>query len=72
VSELKIQLVNSTIGRSKRQRKVVAGLGLRRIGQAKILEDTPAIRGMVTKVAHLVTCEAVTAPKKATAPKTKE
>ena len=51
---LKVQLVRSPIGRPERQAKVVAGLGLRRVRQEKILLDTPANRGMIAKVNHLV------------------
>jgi large subunit ribosomal protein L30 len=55
--KLKITLVKSTIGFDKKQEKVVTGLGLRRIGHTVELVDTPATRGMVHKVRHLVTVE---------------
>jgi large subunit ribosomal protein L30 len=51
---LKLTLVRSVIGSTKRQRQTVRGLGLRRIRDTVELQDTPEIRGMVTKVAHLV------------------
>ena len=51
---LKLTLVRSVIGSNKRQRQTVRGLGLRRIRDTVELQDTPEIRGMVTKVAHLV------------------
>ena len=51
---LKLTLVRSVIGSTKRQRQTVMGLGLRRIRHTVELQDTPEIRGMVTKVAHLV------------------
>lgn len=51
---LKLTLVRSLIGSTKRQRETVQGLGLRRIRDTVELQDTPEIRGMVTKVAHLV------------------
>jgi large subunit ribosomal protein L30 len=54
---LKITLVKSTIGFNKNQDKVVTGLGLRRIGHTVELLDTPATRGMILKVRHLVTVE---------------
>jgi large subunit ribosomal protein L30 len=54
---LKITLVKSTIGFDKKQEKVVTGLGLRRIGHTIELADTPATRGMILKVRHLVTVE---------------
>ena len=55
--KLKITLVKSTIGFNKNQDKVVTGLGLRRIGHTVELLDTPATRGMILNVRHLVTVE---------------
>ena len=49
--------VRSTIGRPETQRRTLVGLGLGRIGQTSVLRDTPAIRGMVRKVQHLVTVQ---------------
>jgi large subunit ribosomal protein L30 len=54
---VKITLVKSTIGFNKNQAKVVEGIGLRRIGHTVELADTPAVRGMILKVRHLVTVE---------------
>jgi large subunit ribosomal protein L30 len=54
---VKITLVKSTIGFNKDQQKVVRGIGLRRIGHTVELADTPATRGMIHKVRHLVTVE---------------
>ena len=52
--KLKITLRKSTIGFNKDQAKVVEGMGLRRIGHSVELPDTPATRGMILKVRHLV------------------
>jgi large subunit ribosomal protein L30 len=54
---VKITLVKSTIGFDRKQDRVVTGLGLRRIGHTVELPDTPATRGMILKVRHLVTVE---------------
>lgn len=43
----------SPIRRSKDQRATLSGLGLNRIGRVSTLNDTPSIRGMIAKVAHL-------------------
>jgi large subunit ribosomal protein L30 len=51
---LKIRLVRSVIGTTRRQREVVRGLGLRRIRHTVERHDTPEIRGMIAKVSHLV------------------
>lgn len=51
---IRIQLVRSLIGSDDRQRATVRGLGLRKTNQIVEREDTPAIRGMVTSVPHLV------------------
>ena len=54
---LKVTLVRSLVGFDRKQRKVVTGLGLRRIRHTVELKDTPAMRGMIQKVRHLVTVE---------------
>lgn len=51
---IKVKYVRSSIGRSEHQRKVVRGLGLRKLNQIVERPDTAAIRGMVAKVSHLV------------------
>ena len=55
---IKATLRKSGIGTSPRQRQTLRGLGLTRIGRPVILKDSPAIRGMLAKVAHLVETEA--------------
>ena len=50
--------VGSPIGRRHDQRATLAGLGLNKIGRTRELEDTPAVRGMIAKVAHLLRVEA--------------
>jgi large subunit ribosomal protein L30 len=54
MNKLKVVLKKSLIGATDIQRANVAGLGLRRPNQERILDNTPAIRGMVRKVIHLV------------------
>jgi large subunit ribosomal protein L30 len=49
-----VEQTGSPIGRPDQQRKTLVGLGLTRIGRRRSLEDTPAVRGMIAKVAHLV------------------
>jgi large subunit ribosomal protein L30 len=51
---LKITLRKSAIGFDRKQRLVVQGLGLRRLNHSVELPDTPATRGMILKVRHLV------------------
>lgn len=51
---LQVTLKHSGIGRTQRQKETLRGLGLRRLHQSRILQDTPAIRGMIGKVNHLV------------------
>lgn len=57
--KLKVTQVRSGIGRPQPQRLVLKGLGLRRINKCVEVQDTPAIRGMIRKVSHLVTVEPV-------------
>ena len=59
MTRLKVTLQKSTIGCSLRQRQNIVGLGLRYVGQSRTLENTPAVRGMVRKVLHLVAVEEV-------------
>ncbi|MGI6151908.1 MAG: 50S ribosomal protein L30 [Christensenellales bacterium] len=59
MAKLKITLVKSTIGALKDQKATVQALGLRKIRSEVIHEDTPAIRGMIFKVKHLVKVEEV-------------
>ncbi len=54
---VRVTLVRSPIGYSKRQKATVRALGLRRINQTVEHEDTPVIRGMIAKVSHLVRVE---------------
>ena len=57
--KLKVTLIKSPFGTGKRHMSTVKGLGLRRIRHTVELEDTPAVRGMITKVAYMVKCEEV-------------
>ncbi|MGD9544377.1 MAG: 50S ribosomal protein L30 [Methylocystis sp.] len=52
--QIVVEQISSQIGRPERQRRTLLGLGLTRIGRRRALEDTPAVRGMIAKVAHLV------------------
>ncbi|MBK8019505.1 MAG: 50S ribosomal protein L30 [Betaproteobacteria bacterium] len=54
---VKVTLVKSVIGTRESHRATVRGLGLRRMNQSSVLEDTPAVRGMIQKVRYLVKCE---------------
>jgi len=49
-----VKQIKSVIGRPESQRKVLATLGLGRIGKAHEFDDNASIRGMIAKVAHLV------------------
>ena len=51
---LKIKMIGSVIGCPDKQRETVRGLGVRRLNQVVERVDTPAVRGMVKKVPHLV------------------
>jgi len=51
---LKVRMIGSVIGCTDVQRATVRGLGLRRLHQVVVRQDTPQVRGMVAKVPHLV------------------
>jgi large subunit ribosomal protein L30 len=55
--KIKITQVKSGVGRPGTQRKTLEGLGLRGPHKSVVLQDSPAIRGMIRKVSHLVTIE---------------
>jgi len=51
---LKVKMVRSMSGHTERHRETLRGLGLTRVGRERVLQDTPAIRGMIDKVSYLV------------------
>ena len=51
---VRVKLVKSPWGRLPRHRECIKGLGLRRIGSVRDLEDTPSVRGMINRVAYLL------------------
>lgn len=57
--KVKVTQTGSPIGRTKDQRATLVGLGLNKIHRTRELEDTPAVRGMLNKVQHLVKIEDV-------------
>jgi len=59
MSKIKVTQIKSLIGRKKNHRLSVKGLGLRKIGDSKVLEDTPSVRGMVSQVDYLLNVEEV-------------
>ena len=54
MATMRVKLVKSGIGYTQRQKDTLRGLGLTKMQKVMTLEDTPAIRGMVNKVSHLV------------------
>ena len=57
MSKIKITQVKSVIDRSKKQKATMQALGLKKIRQSVVIEETPQIKGMVNKVSHLITIE---------------
>jgi len=54
MSEVTVRQIGSPIRREKDQRATLVGLGLNRLGRTRTLKDSPSVRGMIAKVAHLV------------------
>ena len=54
---IRVTLVRSPVGRLKKHKACVAGLGLRRIGHTVEVEDTPAVRGMINRVNYMLQVE---------------
>ena len=59
MAQIKITWKKSGIGRPASQRRIVQALGLKRLNHSVVHEDSPTIRGMVSKVQHLVAVEPV-------------
>ncbi len=57
-ARLTVTQVRSPIGRCGDQRATLIGLGLNKLNRSRTLEDTPAVRGMIAKVGHLVRVDA--------------
>ena len=53
-SKITVKQIQSPIGRKSDQRKTLIGLGLNKMNRTNVLEDTSSIRGMLSKVKHLV------------------
>jgi large subunit ribosomal protein L30 len=56
---LRVTQTGSPIGRPADQRQTLVGLGLNKMQRSRELEDTPSVRGMITKVSHLVRWEEI-------------
>ena len=54
MAKITVRQTGSPIRRKKDQRATLSGLGLNRVGRVSTLEDTPSVRGMIAKVAHMV------------------
>ena len=57
VDQIKVTLVRSGIGKNKKTRETLKGLGLTRLNKTVSLNNTPAIRGMINKVSYMVRIE---------------
>ncbi len=55
--KIRVTQIGSPIGRKPGQKETLVGLGLNKMRRTRELDDTPAIRGMIRKVAHLVKVE---------------
>ncbi len=54
MAKITVRQTGSPIRREKDQRATLVGLGLNRVGRTAVLDDTPSVRGMIAKVAHMV------------------
>ena len=55
--KLAITLIKSRFGRLPKHKATLQGLGLRRVGQTVLLEDSPCVRGMINQVSYLLAVE---------------
>ncbi|MGM0555968.1 MAG: 50S ribosomal protein L30 [Myxococcota bacterium] len=61
MSKIRVELLRSFSGKTKRQRDSARGLGLRKRHQSVVVDDTPTNRGMINKISHMVRVEEVDA-----------
>ena len=54
MAALKVKLVRGMSGHTEAHRETLRGLGLTRVGKERVLQDSPAIRGMIAKVSYLI------------------
>lgn len=59
VKQIAVTQIKSSIGRLKKHKSCLAGLGLRRIGHTVVIEDTPAVRGMMQAVEYMLRVEEI-------------
>jgi large subunit ribosomal protein L30 len=59
MTELKVTLIRSRIGKKPKQRGTIRALGLGKIGSTNTLPDRPEIRGMIARVPHMITVEEI-------------
>ena len=59
VKQIAVTQIKSSIGRLKKHKSCLVGLGLRRIGHTVIVEDTPSVRGMVHAVDYMLRVEEI-------------
>jgi len=57
--KLRVRQIHSAAGRKPGQKETLIGLGLNKLNRVRELEDTPAVRGMIRAVAHLVKVESI-------------
>lgn len=54
MGQLTVTLIKSPIGKPEKHKKIVAGLGLKKLNKSVVLADTPEINGMISKISHMV------------------
>ena len=59
MADLKVTLVKSTIGAVPKHKKTVEALGLKKVGQTVVKEDTPSIRGMINQISFMLEVEEI-------------
>jgi large subunit ribosomal protein L30 len=57
MAKVKVTKVRSTIDRNQRQRRTMQALGLNKVGDTNIIENSPSVAGIIKKVAHLISVE---------------
>ncbi len=55
--KIRVKLIKSLIGKKEAHRRVIVGLGLKRLNSVSVLADSPSVRGMINKVAYMIKVE---------------
>lgn len=57
--QIRVKLIKSSIGYSRKQKEILRGIGIKKLHHSRVFNDTPAIRGIIKKISHLLEVEEI-------------